>query len=145
MKYITGQFALNLPCSLETCGDWHTSALNWDKMKLEESDISFFGNYGIETNRTLPMFEGIFNVANHIRALLDMLYNEQYALAQGMKKDYICVSQYNHEIFKKVYEMRSLKQWNNIRSFMEKEYKLDWINFERMCDKQLCGKMNINK
>jgi len=24
MKYITGIHALNLPCSLDTCGDWHS-------------------------------------------------------------------------------------------------------------------------
>ena len=34
MKYISGINALNLPCSLDTCGDWHTSALQWGIKQL---------------------------------------------------------------------------------------------------------------
>ena len=49
MKYITGQFALNLPCSLGTCGDWNTSAMNLANLRFSESDGSIFGDYGIET------------------------------------------------------------------------------------------------
>ena len=29
MQYITGQHALNIPCPLLTCGDWHQSAIQW--------------------------------------------------------------------------------------------------------------------
>lgn len=29
MKYLSGIFALNLMCNLNTFGDWHTSAIDW--------------------------------------------------------------------------------------------------------------------
>lgn len=45
MKYISCIHDLNLPCSLETCGDWHTSALQWVDLHMRESDNSIFGNY----------------------------------------------------------------------------------------------------
>lgn len=34
MKYLSGIFALNLMCDLDTFGDWHTSAIDW---KMENS------------------------------------------------------------------------------------------------------------
>lgn len=46
---LIGQFVLNLPCDLETCGDWHTSAMNWANLRFSEPDGSIFGDYGIET------------------------------------------------------------------------------------------------
>ena len=48
MRYITGNYALNIPCSLNTDGDWHRSALDWEHLPLFESDNSFFNDYGIE-------------------------------------------------------------------------------------------------
>ena len=30
MKYVTGIHALNIPCNLETSGDWHMSAIQWE-------------------------------------------------------------------------------------------------------------------
>lgn len=73
MLYVTGIFALNLTCNLDTCGDWHTSALNWQKVTLVDSDTMFFRDYGIEQNRSIPEHDGKYCVANHIRALLDLL------------------------------------------------------------------------
>jgi hypothetical protein len=37
MLYLSGIHALNLPCSLLTCGDWHTSGINWHGFVLLES------------------------------------------------------------------------------------------------------------
>ena len=48
MKYITGVHALNLPCSLLTCGDWHSPSLQWERLRFSESNDSVFGDYGIE-------------------------------------------------------------------------------------------------
>ncbi len=47
MLYITGIHALNIEDSLETCGDWHTSALQLQDLHLKESTGSTFGNWGI--------------------------------------------------------------------------------------------------
>ena len=51
MEYISGIHALNLPCELETCGDWHTSALQWKRPLMRESNGSLFGDYGIEKTK----------------------------------------------------------------------------------------------
>ena len=42
MEYITGIHALNLNCAIETCGDWHQSALRWEKIHKEKTEERFF-------------------------------------------------------------------------------------------------------
>ena len=80
--YLSGIHALNLPCALLTCGDWHTSGINWNSFVLLESEKSIFRDYGIEQNKIIPENTGTFNVANHIRALLDLLAEGKYGIAQ---------------------------------------------------------------
>jgi len=106
MLYLSGIHALNLPCALYTCGDWHTSGINWNSVALLESEESIFGDYGIEQNKTIPDNPGTFNVANHIRALLDLLIQGKYTVAQGMNIDFICSELYTEEIFQKVALMK---------------------------------------
>ena len=130
MKYITGIHALNLSCSLETCGDWHTSALKWEKISFKESDESLFGDWGIEKYRIIPNSKEKYYVANHIRALLDLIDDGKFTVAQGMREDYVCAEKYTAEIFNLVWRLRENKNWTNIESFMKKEYRLDWIKFE---------------
>lgn len=130
MKYITGIHALNTPCSLDTCGDWHASALRWKKIKFLESEYSIFGDYGIEANKSIPKHDEKFFVANHIRACLDMLLLGDFANLQGMNNDFIVVSKYNNEIFEKVLLLKNQKHWNEIDKFLCKEYKRKWINFK---------------
>jgi len=131
MRYITGIHALNLPCSLLTCGDWHCSALQWQKPAFRNSETSFFGDYGIEYCSTVPENEGTYAVANHIRALLDLLELGNFSVAQGMNQDYICNSCYTNEVFNKVALMQSLPHWSEIDSFMEHEYYGQWLDFKR--------------
>ena len=100
MKYITGVYALNLNCNLDTCGDWHQSSLNWNNIPLKESDNSFYGTYGLEYSKKIPNHEELFTVSNHIRACLDMLIDRQFDNLQGMNKDFICNDKYNNEIYK---------------------------------------------
>lgn len=133
MKYITGMQALNLPCSLNTSGDWHQSSMSWSELDMRESVGSFFGNYGIELNSCIPNSTGVFYVANHIRALLDLLFEEKYSLAQGMRKDFICTNEYDNEIFEKVSTMKILPYWENINNFMIKEYKMLWLSYKGGC------------
>jgi len=73
MRYITGIHALNLPCSLLTSGDWHQSGLRWEKITYRDTEDSIFGDWGIEQCSVVPKHEGTYAVANHIRALLDLL------------------------------------------------------------------------
>ena len=114
MKYISGIHALNLNCDLDTCGDWHQSALKWDHIKLYESENSLWNDYGIESNKSIPEHEETYHVANHIRALLDLLYDKNFALAQGMNHNFIGNEKYDIEIFKQVLLMKKtwLLGWN---------------------------------
>jgi len=132
MRYISGIHALNLPCSLETCGDWHTSALHWDNIdsKLVDSEDSAFGDWGIEICDCVPENPGTYYIANTIRALLDMLYKGNFELAQGMKEDFICNDKYNSLVFEKVLILKNNNNWSEIDKFIEKEYKMQWINYK---------------
>ena len=133
MQYITGVHALNLPCMLDTCGDWHQSAIQWDVPQLRESEGSFFGEYGLEKDHVIPEHNTLFVVANTIRALLDLLVERNYALAQGMNDDFICNSKYDNEVFSKVSEMRVLSYWDEIDRFMCREYRTKWLKYKEAC------------
>lgn len=86
MEYITGIHALNLTCELDTYGDWHTSALKWEDITILDSSKSIFGDWGIEKNRSIPESDEKHYVANHIRALLDLIDMGKFSVAQGWKK-----------------------------------------------------------
>lgn len=130
MLYLSGIHALNLPCSLLTCGDWHTSGINWNNIVLLNSNKSIFGEYGIEQGKVIPESKKTFNVANHIRALLDLLAQGRYSVAQGMNKDFICNDLYTEEIFQKVSLMKTLKNWPEIDRFMGREYYSKWLKYK---------------
>ena len=133
MKYITGKYALNLSCKLNTPGDWHTSALNWEKISFSESNSSIFGDYGIEKRRTIPDNKGIYCVANHIRAVLDLIESKKFSDIQNFNKEYICDDAYDEEIFEKV---KLLLPDKKISDFMHKTYGRKWrIWIEKNMDK----------
>lgn len=130
MEYLSGMKALNVPCQLNTSGDWHLWCFNWDDNELLNSSDSIFHEYGIEKNKKLPNGQ-VLNVANHIRACLDMLANGEFSLAQGMKNDFICTDEYDSEIFELVLKLKDCSNWLEIDKFMGKEYKMKWLNFKR--------------
>ena len=138
MKYLTGKHALNIECELDTFGDWHQSAIQWENLSLCESQDSIFGEYGIESEKQIPNHSNKYYVANHIRALLDMLEQGNFPIAQGMKNDFICNDSYTEEIFMKVEMLNNQPHWNLIDEFMGREYKVQWLQFK---EKQGNGKM----
>ena len=131
MQYVTGIHALNLPCSLLTCGDWHCPALQWKMLGFRDSENSIFGDYGIEQNSAIPEHEGTYAVANHIRALLDLLEFGNFSVAQGMNNDFICNDDYTDEVFSKVAMMRGLPHWQDIDLFMGREYYGKWLDYKK--------------
>ena len=131
MRYITGQHALNLPCSLMTSGDWHQSALQWESPFFRESKDSIFGDYGIEHNVSIPEHKGVYDVANHIRALLDLLEMGKFTVAQGMNRDYICNDEYTDEIFNQVSKLIDSPLWPEIDCFMGREYYAQWLEYKK--------------
>jgi len=134
MKYITGEHALNINCSLLTSGDWHQSFLRWEDITFRDTKDSIFSDYGIEHNKSIPKHDQLFSVANHIRALLDLLEMGMFNIAQGMNDDFIGNDDYNPEVFDKVGMMYKLSHWNQIDEFMLKEYSNEWINFKALRD-----------
>lgn len=137
MKYITGIYALNLNCALKTPGDWHQSALSWDNPRMRETEGSLFGEYGIEENFTVPRREGLSCfAANHIRALLDLIEEGDFSAAQGMRDNFIDNSCYDDEIFEKVYNMKTLPNWIEIKAFIGEEYMMKWVYFLRNKENQ---------
>jgi len=134
MKYLTGIHALNTTCNLNTFGDWHSTAIQWEHPHENESTNSLWGDYGIETDRTIPFCKGVHNVANHIRACLDMLLFRQFSLLQGMRKDFIGVEEYDNLIFDKVSKLKKMSYWNEVDAFMEKEYLMKWVNYRKRND-----------
>ncbi len=132
MEYITGVHALNLNCALDTCGDWHQSAIQWERPTTRLTEDSVFGEYGIETGVHIPEHgQKTYAAANHIRALLDLLVEGKFTLAQGMRDDFICNDAYNEEIFRKVLLLRDKENWKKIDDFMCREYRMAWIRFKR--------------
>lgn len=129
MKYITGVHALNIPCHLNTTGDWHMSGIQWDHPTMRDSQLSVYGDWGIEPNHSIPAHEGLFSVANHIRACLDMLEIGDFYHPQGMRDDFIGWDAYTPLIFEKVMLLQNLPHWDNIQRFMAKEYRGQWFRF----------------
>lgn len=134
MKYVTGIHALNLPCYLEdTTGDWHASALRWEKITFNESEGSPLGDYGIEYHEDIPEYAENIKChywANTIRACFDLLILGNFAVAQGMRNDYICTDRYDYEVFRVALKLKNLPNWDRIDKFLEREYMLKWIKFK---------------
>lgn len=133
MQYITGVHALNIPCGLDTCGDWHSTSIQWNHPNMGETTNSIFGEYGIERNVPVVFLDKgkKYNVANHIRALLDLMIENRLGIVNGMRDAYICNDKYTQEIFEKVAQLRQCENWNEIDKLMSKEYMMKWINYKK--------------
>lgn len=131
MKYITGRYALNLSCSLGTPGDWHFYALDWERPQFKESATAFFGDFGLEPHQDVPGHAGTLWVANHLRALLDLLADGAIPIARGMKENYLNDSTLTPLAFSKVWELRLLGHWKAIDGFMLREYGMEWVDWKR--------------
>lgn len=136
MKYISGIHALNLRCGLDTCGDWHASGIQWKNLTIRESSLSVFGDYGIEDNSSVPEHPGTHKVANHIRAILDLVAEGAFGYAQGMKNELICNDTYTPEVFSKLLLLKDSSRWTQINEFVGQEYGSSWLDFLRDHD---CG------
>lgn len=128
MLYVTGEHALNLPCSLDTCGDWHTSAMNWDRIQVAESEGSVFGDWGIEALRptSIRQLAGYHYVANTLRALLDLIVEGRLCYLNGAKNDFISNDKYHLEFFEHVIQCKGLLLWDKLDDCMCKEFGKEW-------------------
>ena len=122
----SGKFALNIPCSLKTAGDWHHTSFPVAKATLYDTNNNIYNDYGIEKH----VINGIeYNVANHIRAILDLILNNEFGYLKGFKDDFLVVDDYNTTLFELVYRLKNSKYWDEINKLMKDEFMLEWIDF----------------
>lgn len=129
MQYISGIYALNIEDSTECCGDWHTSGLDWNLVDMRESSTSLLKNWGIEQNKEIPEHSNLYNVANTLRAIIDLMIDNKLDYLKGFRNDFIMVDIYNTEFFEKVFMLRDLYNWSDINNLMKREFMFLWNNF----------------
>lgn len=127
MKYITGIESLNLSCKLNTCGDWHNTLVNWNNLHFRESNDSIFGNWGIEVGREVN--GKVINVANHLRAILDLMVDGHTNYLKFFYKDFIGTDKYNKDLFDKVIMLKNRENWTEINKLMQHEFMSDWDEY----------------
>lgn len=133
MKYITGYKALNLPCSLETTGDWHQSSMDWENIVFSNSEDSIFGDFGIEYCYSVPNHIGEkIAIANTLRAILDLMQTTQLRTLKGFRDDYFCTDIYNEIFFEKVLMLKNTKNWEEIDKIMLREFNREWKDFKKI-------------
>ena len=136
MKYITGYKSLNLPCSLETTGDWHQSTMDWENIQYSESDNSVFGNFGIELCTVVPNHLGEeIPIANTLRAILDIMQTSQLRTLKGFRDDYLSTDKYDEIFFEKVLMLKNTPNWEQIDAMMIREFNRLWKNYKQKFDK----------
>lgn len=134
MNYITDFHALNLPCQLGTTGDWHKSSYNWENPKIKDSSKSIFGDYGIETNRDLTFVDlgNNNNVANHIRACLDIIDDEHESSIKFFTSDFLDNNKdILDEFFNKCLMFKNTEKWIKVDQFLSRENLKEWENAKK--------------
>lgn len=131
MQYISKLFALNLPCSLDTPGDWHSTSLNWKKASILDAEDSIYGKYGIETPKINPYNSALskYPVANHIRAILDILESGEVGKAYDAEV-YLSNPEYHEELFQKVMCLYGVNHWEKIDRLMRDEFQAEWVRYK---------------
>lgn len=130
MLYLTSIQALNIEDNTECNGDWHTSSQDWDSLLLADSSKSIFGDWGIESDKSLPTHKDKFNVANTLRAILDLMQDKnQLGWLKGFRNDFIGTDIYNEEFFEKVVLLKDLPHWFDIDKLMKREFMWEWDSF----------------
>lgn len=134
MRYITGIIAMGTECSLNTPGLWNIpkeTYLDEEIFKNVESDDSPFKDWGIEKNKIIKYREfSLYNVANHVRAYVDMLYDGKFDELKDVFFEAINDSKSRLDIFMLVYgKLRHLAQFKKINKFMEEEFGNAWLSY----------------
>lgn len=131
MRYISGTHALNIDNSLNTCGDWHITAIYWEDKYIDfkDTDKSLFGDWGIEYNKEIPLHTELYPVANDLRAVLDLMIDNRLRYIKGFRNDWFCTDEYNEIFFEQVIKLRELPQWKDINNLMKQEFMFEWDNY----------------
>lgn len=134
MYYITGYLAFGIPCELPTPGKWNITKseyLDDALFKSVNSEESPFGDWGIEKNKIVPHREfTLFNVANHVRAYVDMLYAGEFDKLRDLFFECINNAKAREDIFMLVYgKLRKLACYREVNEFMCEEFGNAWLSY----------------
>lgn len=132
MQYITGLHALQCPCTLGTPGDTHHTSVDWTYPTLADTSTAFYKDYGVETDKEVARLSGNRNVANHIRAALDLLAQGKVNDLSGLKREILANDQLTPELFNKVIELHTENVWNRVSWFIGCEYGIEWLDFLKL-------------
>lgn len=135
MKYLTGILAFQIPCELNSRGLWNRSKkdfVNDELFTLAESENSRWKDWGIELNKLIPGREyALWNVANHVRAYLDMLVDKRFDELKGLFIEAIFDPKCRQDIFMASYgKLRHLADWQEYDSFMRSEFGNAWESYK---------------
>lgn len=135
MMYLTGRLAFGIPCSLDTPGDWEILDDEYatDEFKLVDSTDSPYGDWGIEQNVLVPKKEYcLYNVANHARAYLDMIYNKQFDELNLVFEKCIDNGNVRKDIFMMVLgKLRMLPDYDEYNKFMQNTFGNAWESYKQ--------------
>ena len=98
-------------------------------LDVSGTETAFFKDYGVETDKEVARLAGTRNVANHLRAVLDLLHEGKFKDLAGLKREIIANDQLTAELFNKVLELHTQNVWNQVSWFIGCEYGLQWLEF----------------
>ncbi len=101
----------------------------------KESDESVFKDYGIERDKIIPYYgdDSLFNVANHVRAYLDILSWHQFDKLKDVFYNYIFDIDCRSMIFDGVYKYLRLGDgFKEVNDFMSEEFGNAWLSYVTM-------------
>ena len=128
MQYITGFHALNCHSSLRA-PDTLPVAVDWTYPEIADTETAFFKDFSIETNKEIPYLTGTHNVANPIRAVLDLVIQGKEKELTGLKHKILANDLLTEELFNKVIELQAQSLWNDVSWSIGCEYGTEWLEF----------------
>lgn len=134
MRYITGILAFGVQCERNSTGKWNLTKsefLDEKLMELKESDDYPFKDYGIEENKLIPYHDiCTYNVADHVRAYVDMIYEKRFDELVGLFYECIVDMKCRGDIFMLVYgKLRHLAGFQKVNQFMTEEFGNAWLSY----------------
>ena len=138
VQYLSMMFAFNVaPKSLtKTTGDWHQFSYFSDLNGLKFVAIGDnpLGAWGIDNEVKIPTYGDnktrSYKVANHIRALLDLIYFGHFSKAREALVDFIGTDEYDRTIFRKVSLLKA-SSWEEIDDLMDDHFTTKWRKYKR--------------
>lgn len=128
MQYLTGRAALNIVCQLNTMGDWHSTSIDWNNCKYNDTEESIYGDWGLEEGNHPITNESIVK-ANHIRAILDIMEGTTTTSIDwlyGFHYDFLSTNEYDDILIEKVLMLKDNPRWPGINKLMSKTLPLKW-------------------